>query len=182
MNPSHNRIGDPTIDIPLAWDANGERFEIPDKGECWLVKRSGRRGPGEVVLDARTGVPLRLPLAATITDLADALCGARAPVPTGRYRLELLDKAGKTVRGVPGAVVLVRDLAASAAPLAFHLENALRVVAEAVARHPDGLKQAQALRAEIELVLPRLRESVPLVASTLVLVASAIRAMEEVAL
>lgn len=162
--------------IRLAWDANGERFDVPPTAECWLVKRAGRRGPGEVVLDGRSGVPLRVPLDATIDDLATAIVAGRATDPRGRYRLEALDRTGKSIRGVPGAVVFIGDRFAPAQAhptLASELEGIVRAAGEAVGRHPESIGRVGELICEIDRVLPVVTKEGPLVGAVLRLVVQA---------
>jgi hypothetical protein len=85
---------------PLAWDQNGERFDVPSNADCWRIKRSIRRGPAEILYDRVTGTPLRIALNATIDDLARVV-----GYQPGRYRLELLDRRGRAIKDTPTAVV-----------------------------------------------------------------------------
>lgn len=84
----------------LAYNINGEAFEVPTNATGWRVRRMRAKGAPEVVY-AREGHPLVLPISAEIGDL-------RAEVDaTGRYRLDLVDQNNKAIEGAPSGYVQV---------------------------------------------------------------------------
>lgn len=84
----------------LAFNANGESFEIPAAVTAWRVRRMKPRGAPELVYGA-DGRPLTLPIESEIEDL-------RAAVGTaGKYRLDPINDDGKCVENVPPAYVHV---------------------------------------------------------------------------
>ncbi len=98
----------------LAFNINGEAFEVPPQATGWRVRKMRAKGSPEVVY-AREGQPLVLPISAEIDDL-------RAEVDTtGRYRLDLVDQNNKAIEGAPSGYVQVNvdtQPAASEAPSA----------------------------------------------------------------
>lgn len=93
----------------LAFNINGEAFEVPANASGWRVRRMRAKGSPEVVY-AREGHPLVLPIGAELDDL-------RGEVDTtGRYRLDLVDQNNKPIEGAPSGYVQVNfgiDAAAS---------------------------------------------------------------------
>lgn len=84
----------------LAFNINGEAFEVPPQATGWRVRKMRAKGSPEVVY-AREGQPLVLPISAEIDDL-------RAEVDTtGRYRLDLVDQNNKAIEGAPSGYVQV---------------------------------------------------------------------------
>lgn len=84
----------------LAFNINGEAFEVPANAAGWRVRRMRAKGSPEVVY-AREGQPLVLPISAEIADL-------RAEVDsTGRYRLDLVDQNNKAIEGAPSGYVQI---------------------------------------------------------------------------
>ena len=76
----------------LAFNVNGEPFEIPAGAVAWRVRKMKPKGAPEVAY-GRNGQPLLLPIEA---DLDDLRAEVNAP---GKYRLEkLLDLAIARVR------------------------------------------------------------------------------------
>ncbi|MBA3458556.1 MAG: hypothetical protein H0T46_01235 [Deltaproteobacteria bacterium] len=89
------------IQSELAYNVNGEPFEVSDKVTDWRVKglRAGRGAPA--IAYARDGRPLTVPVDATHDDLREELD------VSGRFRLDPIDENGKVVEGVPAAYVQV---------------------------------------------------------------------------
>jgi len=87
----------------LAFNVNGEPFEVPAAAIGWRVKRLKAKGAPEVVY-GRDGLPLVLPVDSDLDDL-------RVEVGTpGRYRLDPIDEANKPVlNGTPGYVFVHAD-------------------------------------------------------------------------
>ncbi len=87
----------------LAFNVNGEPFEVPASAIGWRVKRLKAKGAPEVVY-GRDGLPLVLPVDSDLDDL-------RVEVGTpGRYRLDPIDEANKPVpNGTPGYVFVHAD-------------------------------------------------------------------------
>jgi hypothetical protein len=65
----------------LAFNLNGEPFELPSAAVGWRVRKMKPKGAPEVVY-SRDGVPLILPIDANIDDLR------RAAGSEGRFRLD----------------------------------------------------------------------------------------------
>ena len=84
----------------LAFNINGEAFEVPANASGWRVRKMRSKGSPEVVY-AREGQPLVLPISAEIDDL-------RSEVDTtGRYRLDLVDQNNKPIEGAPSGYVQI---------------------------------------------------------------------------
>lgn len=84
----------------LAFNANGDNFEVPAIVTGWRVRRMKPRGAPELVY-GRDGRPLTVPIECNMDDL-------RAAVGTlGRYRLDPVDDNGKVIDGVPAAYIQV---------------------------------------------------------------------------
>jgi len=77
----------------LAFNVNGEPFEVPGETAAWRVRRLKQKGAPEVVY-GRDGLPLVLPLEAELDDLRREAGGP------GRYRLDPIDE---THRAIPNA-------------------------------------------------------------------------------
>ena len=84
----------------LAFNANGDSFEIPTTITGWRVRRMKPRGAPELVY-GRDGRPLTIGIDADIDELRDAVGSA------GRYRLDPINDDGKCVENVPAAYVQV---------------------------------------------------------------------------
>jgi hypothetical protein len=78
----------------LAFNINGEAFEVPATATGWRVRRMKSKGAPEVVY-GRDGMPLVLPIDADIEDLK------RSVDLTGRYRVDPIDDALKAIEGAP---------------------------------------------------------------------------------
>jgi hypothetical protein len=92
----------------LAFNINGEAFEVPAHATGWRVRRMRHKGSPEVVY-GRDGLPLVLPISAQMEEL-------RAEVDsTGRYRLDLIDSENKAIAGAPSGYVQVNFDSAPAA-------------------------------------------------------------------
>ena len=90
----------------LAFNINGEAFEVPAHATGWRVRRMRVKGSPEVVY-GRDGLPLVLPIDAELDDL-------RAEVDvTGRYRLDLVDQNNKAIADVPSGYVQINPQQAS---------------------------------------------------------------------
>lgn len=85
----------------LAFNANGDNFEVPAVVTGWRVRRLKPRGAPELVY-GRDGRPLTIGIEADVHDLRDAVGGV-----LGRYRLDPINDDGKTVDTVPAAYVQV---------------------------------------------------------------------------
>ena len=84
----------------LAFNANGEAFEVPATVTGWRVRRMKPRGAPELVYGS-DGRPLTVPIEASIDDLREAVGTA------GKYRLDGINDDGKCVEAVPPAYVQV---------------------------------------------------------------------------
>jgi hypothetical protein len=97
----------------LAFNINGEAFEVPANASGWRVRRMRAKGSPEVVY-SREGLPLVLPIDAGLEELK-----AEVDV-TGRYRLDLVDTNNKAIATAPSGYVQVNidSTPAPAAPIA----------------------------------------------------------------
>src|SRR5687768_14801908 len=84
----------------LAFNLNGEAFDLPATATGWRVRRMKQRGAPEVVY-GKDGVPAVCSIEAGYEELRQ-LVGE-----PGRYRLDAIDDRGRTVPDVPAAYVLV---------------------------------------------------------------------------
>ncbi len=84
----------------LAFNANGESFDIPAAVTAWRVRRMKPRGAPELVY-GRDGRPLTIGIEADIEELREAVG------TSGKYRLDPINDDGKCVENVPPAYVHV---------------------------------------------------------------------------
>ena len=84
----------------LAFNINGEAFEVPANATGWRVRRMRGKGAPEVVY-GRDGLPLVLPISAQMDELRGEV-GV-----TGRYRLDPIDQNNKSIEGAPCGYVQV---------------------------------------------------------------------------
>lgn len=97
----------------LAFNLNGDPFEVPSNAVGWRVRRMKAKGAPEVVY-GRNGQPLVMPLEADLDDV-------RAEVGTaGRYRFDPVDDKSRPIEGAPAGYIYVHEAGAmpsSTAPL-----------------------------------------------------------------
>lgn len=98
----------------LAFNANGDSFDVPASVTGWRVRRLKPRGAPELVY-GRDGRPLTIPIESDIHELREAVGGV-----LGRYRLDPVNDDGKTVDSVPAAYVQVVKAERNAAELVPH--------------------------------------------------------------
>jgi hypothetical protein len=84
----------------LAYNINGEGFELPETATGWRVRRMKPRGAPEVVY-GRDGLPLIIPIESDLEELRRSVDAA------GRFRLDAVDDRGRNVDEVPAAYVVV---------------------------------------------------------------------------
>jgi len=89
----------------LAFNMNGDPFELPPHAHAWRLRKMKPRGAPELVYGQ--GAPLLLPIDADIDALAEAVG------QVGRFRLDAVGVDGKVIDGVPAAYVQVNQLSAS---------------------------------------------------------------------
>lgn len=128
----------------LAFNINGESFEVPANATGWRARKMRSKGPPEVVY-AREGHPLVLPINAEIDDL-------RAEVDTtGRYRLDLVDQNNKTIEGAPSGYVHINldiDAGSSSSPGSGSGDRTPSTTS--IARHSDNVViEAMRMNSEI---------------------------------
>ena len=120
----------------LAYNINGESFELPATATGWRVRRMKQRGAPEVVY-GRDGVPLVIPIE---SDLDELRRNVDAP---GRVRLDAVDERGRSIEDVPAAYVQVSSLIEAPVALA-------PAVPQVAAHGPDTIV-AEAMRLNTEL-------------------------------
>ncbi|MGE0402456.1 MAG: hypothetical protein AB7T06_37485 [Kofleriaceae bacterium] len=84
----------------LAYNINGEGFELPETATGWRVRRMKPRGAPEVVY-AKDGLPLTIPIESDLEELRRVVDAA------GRFRLDAVDDRGRNIEDVPAAYVVV---------------------------------------------------------------------------
>jgi hypothetical protein len=84
----------------LAFNLNGEPFELPSAAVGWRVRKMKPKGAPEVVY-SRDGVPLILPIDADIDDLR------RAARSEGRFRLDPVDEHNRMLANASAGYVCV---------------------------------------------------------------------------
>lgn len=116
----------------LAFNANGESFEVPANVTGWRVRRMKPRGAPELVY-GKDGRPLMIPIESAMEDLRDSVS------QLGRYRLDPINEDGRTVEGVPAAYIqVVKPVTAESAPLA-----------DTRGEHDDPVREAMRLNTEL---------------------------------
>lgn len=95
----------------LAFNANGDNFEIPANVTGWRVRRMKPRGAPELVY-GRDGRPLVLPIEADMDDLREAVG------QLGRYRLDPVNEDGKVIEGLSPAYIQVVKTERTVEPVA----------------------------------------------------------------
>ncbi|MCE9576287.1 MAG: hypothetical protein K8W52_24270 [Deltaproteobacteria bacterium] len=112
--------------VELAYNGNGEPFDVPEQVTHWRVRRMKSRGAPEVVY-GHDGLPLTVEVGAALDDLR------RAVDAPGRYRLEGVDDDLRIVEDVPVAYVQVmRPIAVEERAPAPRGEESSGVVREAM--------------------------------------------------
>jgi hypothetical protein len=84
----------------LAFNVNGDAFDVPASVAAWRVRRLKPRGAPELVY-ARDGRPLTLSVESDVDDLRDAVN------TSGKYRLDPINEDGRCVEGVPAAYIQI---------------------------------------------------------------------------
>jgi hypothetical protein len=121
----------------LAYDTEGDRFEVPAHVTGWRVRRFrnvGARGAPEVVF-GDDGRPLVVPVDANVDEFRAAVGG----VP-GRYRLDPLEASGKTADKVPVAYLQFSDPARPTAGSAVAAPTSDSMLAEIVRANAEMVK------------------------------------------
>ncbi|MBV8757177.1 MAG: hypothetical protein JO257_07885 [Deltaproteobacteria bacterium] len=116
----------------LAFNANGEAFEVPANVTGWRVRRMKPRGAPELVY-GEDGGPLVVSIEATIDELRDAV------VTAGKYRLDPVNDDGRCVEAVPPAYVQVTRPPRTAAT----------AVAVPAATSDDTIREAMRMNTEL---------------------------------
>ena len=136
----------------LAFNSNGENFDIPAVVTGWRVRRLKPRGAPELVY-GRDGRPLTIPIESEMSDLREAVAGV-----LGRYRLDPINDDGKAVEGTPAAYIQVVK---AEQPVDAHASTVVRyeddVVREAMRLNTELAKSIvdqfpEMLRASAELL------------------------------
>lgn len=84
----------------LAYNINGEGFELPETATGWRVRRMKPRGAPEVVY-GKDGLPLIIPIESDLEELR------RSVDTAGRFRLDAVDDRGRNIEDVQPAYVVV---------------------------------------------------------------------------
>lgn len=117
----------------LAFNINGESFDLPATASGWRVRRMKQRGAPEVVY-GKDGVPLLVPIDAGLDEL-------RALVITpGRYRLDAVDERGRSVGELPASYVVVPADVAPVASNTNHADGMSFVLVEAMRHNAELAK------------------------------------------
>ena len=137
----------------LAFNLNGDPFEVPAGATRWRVKKMKPKGPPEVVF-GRDGIPLTLSIDAGMDELRHE---ARAE---GRYRLDLVDDLGQAIPGAASAYVCVQPdgSAAELAPLARPLPSENAVI-EAMRMNAEAMRMTTELARSIIDRFPAVMDS-----------------------
>lgn len=123
--------------IPLAYNIEGEAFDVPPTAVGWRVKRLRQgRGAPELVYGS-DGVPLVVALTADAEELRNIV------VAPGKYRLDPIDENHRQYKEAEAAYVLVR----ASAPVASAVEPA----ANDNASNPNASIVIEAMRQNSEL-------------------------------
>jgi len=121
----------------LAYNINGESFELPATASGWRVRRMKPRGAPEVVY-GRDGVPLVIPIE---SDLEELRRNVDSP---GRFRLDAVDERGRSIDDIPASYVQVASLIDPPAP-------PVTQAMQAVAHQGTDSIVAEAMRLNTEL-------------------------------
>src|SRR5438094_76951 len=94
----------------LAFNQNGDPFDVSAGVTGWRVRRMKPRGAPELVY-GKDGRPLVLPVEGDMDDLREAV------VQLGRYRLDPVNEDNKIIESIPAAYVQVVRAERNAAPV-----------------------------------------------------------------
>lgn len=89
----------------LAFNINGDPFDIPANAIGWRVRKMKAKGAPEVVY-GRNGQPLVLPLEADVDDVRAEVSGP------GRYRFDPVDDSNKPIEGASAGYVFIHETGA----------------------------------------------------------------------
>ncbi|HEY1811002.1 MAG TPA: hypothetical protein VGG74_01510 [Kofleriaceae bacterium] len=118
----------------LAFNLNGDPFDVPPNASGWRVRRMKQKGAPEVVY-GRNGLPLVLPIEA---DLDDVRQETGAP---GRYRLDPIDEGNRPIAGASAGYVYVHaEPQVASATSATRYEPTDNVVIEAMRMNSEIAK------------------------------------------
>lgn len=124
----------------LAYNANGEPFELPEAMAGWRVRKLKAKGAPEVVY-GRDGLPLFLPVEADIEDVR------REAREVGRYRLDPVDDRKRAILNAEASYVCVPSVDLAPDPAAASHAAVLQV--ELLSRLIDALLESQKQHAEL---------------------------------
>jgi hypothetical protein len=128
----------------LAFDSEGKPIEVPSAAVSWRVRKLRLRGQPEVVY-SRDGLPLIVPIDATLAELRSAV------QLEGRYRLDPVDEQRREIAGARSAYVRLVPPAGPAAACAATSSSVNSVAAETVIR--TNLDLAKSILGQVELLL-----------------------------
>ncbi|MFT3693967.1 MAG: hypothetical protein QM831_12560 [Kofleriaceae bacterium] len=92
----------------LAFNLNGDPFEIPPGAAGWRVRRMKAKGAPEVVY-GRNGQPLVVPIDSDLDDVR-----AEVVIP-GRYRFDIVDEANAPIKEATAGYAYIHDQAVATA-------------------------------------------------------------------
>lgn len=122
----------------LAYNINGEGFELPETATGWRVRRMKPRGAPEVVY-GKDGLPLTIPIESDLEELRNSVDTA------GRFRLDAVDDRGRNVDGAQPAYVVVASKGSTATALdvipAARVETAESAIMEAMRLNTELAKR-----------------------------------------
>jgi hypothetical protein len=125
----------------LAFNLNGEPFDVPPTMAAWRVRKLKPKGAPEVVY-GRDGLPLFLPMDADIEDLRREARGE------GRYRLDPVDDHNRAVANAQASYVCVHPVERTP-ELAAHVAAAPGIQADTTAQLVNALLESQKQHTEL---------------------------------
>jgi hypothetical protein len=125
----------------LAFNVNGEPFDMPPTMAAWRVRKLKHKGAPDVVY-GRDGLPLFLAMDADIEDLRREARG------DGRYRLDPVDDHNRPIPSAEAAYICVRPVEPQPAPTASAV-RATAINADTTAQLINALLESQRQHSEM---------------------------------
>lgn len=137
---------------PLARDADGNPINMPAEATAWRVRKlAAKAGRPKLLYDSDTGLPLEIPLTATVRQVADEVGEG------GRFRLEAIDAAG---RAVPNCIAVTAfALEEDEAPCIQPQNMSEQLIAQLVASNTTMVQALASCFAPIHVSPPQIEMS-----------------------